>query len=377
MYSVLAYGEMLHDRVRMDAYRRAIHKAVKPGDVVLDLGAGTGILSILAARAGARRVHAVDPNPAIHFLADLARENGLDDRIEVHPTSALELELPEKADVIVSDLRGSFPLNGYHAEILRDARVRLLQPNGISMPARDRLFVAAVDSTSVTSYFDQALDGYRRLGVRSDALRSSIHNTAHLDSACMLHATDVVTSAAEWAVIEYGVWNAAIAEGEGRLTPKRDAIVNALAVWFEATIFGDLGYANTPGNVTAYARIILPLIEPVPVVLGDVMNVVLRVNARGTRWAWDWEVLSERGTRKAGGRQSSFYGTPTSAAALLRASKSFRPARSARGERAARILDAMNGERTVSDIVEQLDGGGLPNDRLAEEVQELVEAFAR
>src|SRR5690554_5347637 len=100
---------MAADGVRMDAYARAITETVQPESVVLDIGAGTGILSLLAARAGARKVHAVDTNPAVLLLRELAAENGLADRIEVHHTSALELVLPERADVIVSDLRGSDP----------------------------------------------------------------------------------------------------------------------------------------------------------------------------------------------------------------------------------------------------------------------------
>src|SRR3954447_1597404 len=118
MYSVLDYGRMAGDRVRMGAYSRAIARVVKSGDVVLDIGAGTGIFSLLAARAGARRVHAVDVNPAVWLLGDLAAENGLSDRIQIHQCSSIGLELPEPVDVVVSDLRGSFPLHGTHLECL-------------------------------------------------------------------------------------------------------------------------------------------------------------------------------------------------------------------------------------------------------------------
>ena len=93
MYSVVDYGHMASEGVRMDAYARALAQVVRPGAVVLDIGAGTGIFSLLAARAGARRVHAVDVNPAIWLLRDLAAENGLSDRIQVHQSSSIGLEL--------------------------------------------------------------------------------------------------------------------------------------------------------------------------------------------------------------------------------------------------------------------------------------------
>ena len=61
--SLAYHANLLSDVVRMDAYDRALRALVKPGDVVLDVGAGTGVLAMLAARAGAKRVHAVESLP--------------------------------------------------------------------------------------------------------------------------------------------------------------------------------------------------------------------------------------------------------------------------------------------------------------------------
>ena len=104
MYTVVDYGQMASEGVRLDAYARALAQVVRPGAVVLDIGAGTGIFSLLAARAGARRVHAVDVNPAIWLLRDVAAENGLSDRIQVHQRSSIGLELPEPVDVVARSI---------------------------------------------------------------------------------------------------------------------------------------------------------------------------------------------------------------------------------------------------------------------------------
>ena len=64
MYSIDAYGEMINDRVRMDAYAAALARTVTPGAVVLDIGTGTGIMALLAVRMGARQVYALARPPA-------------------------------------------------------------------------------------------------------------------------------------------------------------------------------------------------------------------------------------------------------------------------------------------------------------------------
>ena len=105
MYSLADYLWMIADDTRVSAYAAAIRGAVRPGDRVLEVGAGFGFFSVIAARAGASRVDAIDTNPAIHLGPGLAAANGCADRIRFHQVDAERLTLREKADLIVSDLR--------------------------------------------------------------------------------------------------------------------------------------------------------------------------------------------------------------------------------------------------------------------------------
>ena len=114
MYSVHDYGRMIVDEVRMTAYVTALRAAVKPGSVVIDLGAGTGIFSLYACRFGAKKVYAIETNDAIDVARQIAAANGCADRIEFIQAVSTDVELPERADVIISDLRGSLPLFGQH-----------------------------------------------------------------------------------------------------------------------------------------------------------------------------------------------------------------------------------------------------------------------
>ena len=75
--NLFEHEKMLADSVRVDTYAAAISRHIKPGDVVIDLGTGTGILAILAARQGAK-VYAIDHSDFIHVAEQIAKQNGID-----------------------------------------------------------------------------------------------------------------------------------------------------------------------------------------------------------------------------------------------------------------------------------------------------------
>src|SRR5262245_2389511 len=95
---------LVRDEVRTGAYRDALRKVVRPGDVVLDIGTGSGVLALLACQAGAGRVYAVESSPILSVARELAEANGLGDRVVFVSGDARRLELPERVDVIVAEL---------------------------------------------------------------------------------------------------------------------------------------------------------------------------------------------------------------------------------------------------------------------------------
>lgn len=126
---------LLDDRVRTDAFLRAIEAVVRPGDVVLDLGTGTGVLALAAARAGASQVHAVERGAMAAGAEALFRENGFADRIVLHRADSSHVELPRRADVLVTETVGNEPLAERTIEYVRDARRRLLVSSPRTVPA--------------------------------------------------------------------------------------------------------------------------------------------------------------------------------------------------------------------------------------------------
>jgi type I protein arginine methyltransferase len=142
-YSIFGYGKMITD-LRIDPYVRALTAAVKPGDVVLDIGTGTGFFAVLACRLGARKVYAIEPDDAIVIARQVAIDNGCAERIEFIQGISTQLDLPERADVIISDLRGILPLYQQHIHSIVDARHRHLAPGGIMIPHRDMLWATLI-----------------------------------------------------------------------------------------------------------------------------------------------------------------------------------------------------------------------------------------
>jgi len=95
----------LIDKKRTETFRRAIQGTVKPGDIVLEVGAGTGILSLFAAEAGAAKVYAVEIDPVLaKALHETVQANNLEDKIKIIQGDALEVDIPEPVNVVIGEL---------------------------------------------------------------------------------------------------------------------------------------------------------------------------------------------------------------------------------------------------------------------------------
>jgi protein arginine N-methyltransferase 1 len=136
---------MLDDRVRVQAFLSALEQIVEDGDVVVELGTGTGILAVAAAKAGARKVLAIEASGISKSARLLIEENGVDDRVEIVCGWSTGIDLPEKANVFISEMIGNDPLAEGILELTIDARKRFLEDDATLIPARISLFAAPVD----------------------------------------------------------------------------------------------------------------------------------------------------------------------------------------------------------------------------------------
>jgi len=138
---------MLKDTVRTDAYRDFVynHKHIFSGKTVLDIGCGTGILSMFCARAGAAKVIAVDNSAIINKARQIIFANGLQDKITCIHGKIEEVTLPvEKVDIIISEWMGYCLLFEAMLDSVLWARDRYLKPDGLMVPSHCTLHIAPI-----------------------------------------------------------------------------------------------------------------------------------------------------------------------------------------------------------------------------------------
>jgi len=140
---------MAFDDNRNRLYAQAIEAAVTPESVVLDLGAGIGVLGLIAAAAGAKRVYLVEPEPIVNVAMEIARANNLADKIVILQGKIEDVELPEKVDIIISVFTGNLLFSEDLLPSLFYARDHHLKPGGNLIPDQAELLLSPISAPEV------------------------------------------------------------------------------------------------------------------------------------------------------------------------------------------------------------------------------------
>ncbi len=352
MYNLSAYGEMIAEPIRRRAYVAALKHAIRPGCVVLDLGTGPGYFALVAARLGARKVYGIDPSPSIELAAQLAAANGMSDRVELIHGVSTEVEPAEKADVIVSDLRGILPPFQDHIPSIVDARERLLAPGGTLIPLRDGLWATLVD----------AEDHYRELtrGWSEDTLgfdlRPARRLVTHEWRKTRMAADQCLVEPQRWAVLDYRRIDSPTVAGRARWELPRLARAHGLGIWFDTELAPGVGFSNAPDQPPLlYGQAFFPFPEPVDLHPGDRLAVDLRAAPVGGDYVWSWKTRIEPA---AGGPrsfdQSTFHATPLASDRLHQHAATFVPSLNDGGRIHHFVLSRIDGHTPLEAIARDL-----------------------
>ena len=354
-YDIGSYGDMIVDR-RIDPYVQALKAAIKPGDLVLDIGTGTGFFAILACKFGARKVYAIEPDDAIIVAKQVAIDNGCADKIEFIQGISTEIDLPERADVMISDLRGALPLFQHHISSISDARHRLLAPHGIQIPQQDTIWVTLISDPEYYQTKYQSPWEDAPYGCILSANRPFVTNTWQKRR---IQPDQLFVTPQIWTTLDYTTATAPNVKSTLNWTIDRSGTIHGIGGWFDANLFAGIGFSNAPGKPECiYSNAFFPLSHPVDLMAGDRVAVTLHANLVGDNYIWSWQTQVTAGGDsphlKANFQQSSFFGVPRSPQTLHKISDNYLPTLNESAKIDAMAIDLLLAGKSLGEIAQAL-----------------------
>lgn len=227
------HEDMICDVARTSAYQKAImNNSINfEGKVVLDVGAGSGILSMFAAKAGAKHVYALECSGIVHLGRQIVERNGLTDKITFIQGKAEEVTLPvQHVDIIISEWMGYFLIYESMLDTVIYCRDKWLVPEGLMFPDRATIHIAAIEDYN---FGDQTRQNWENAwGFDLGMMEEQVLQEAVVD---ILHARQIVSDSA--CILDIDLTKVTVPEldfsSEFSLTFKRQDIAHSLVTWFD------------------------------------------------------------------------------------------------------------------------------------------------
>jgi SAM-dependent methyltransferase len=364
---VASHRSMVFDEFRNGLYAEAIRKIVTPDSVVLDLGAGMGIHGLIAAAAGARRVYLVEPEPVVQIAKEIARANGLVDRIVVLEGTIEEVELPEQVDLIISVFTGNLLYSEDLLPSLFHARDRYLKPGGHLIPDFAELLLAPVSAPDLHAK-NIGCWSEPHLGLDFSAGRRFASNeilwlnreelkAKRLAAGGVISALDLMAA------------NQADCKGDMRCHIEKSGLCHGLLGWTRIRL-GDQWLSTDPSSPEVHwSPAVLPLDPPLTLEAGEEIGISLQRPAHGD---WTWTIKAASGSR----RHSSFLARTDGPRRLRQVAPDTCPGLNGRGQNTLRVLAMMQEGRSnmeVAQVLTEQHHSSFPN---TEEALQLVQGLA-
>lgn len=343
MYASLqSHLSMNSDVHRNSLYGKAIQQWIGGDDVVMDLGAGLGILGFLAARRGAA-VHFVEPEQLLEIPRQVARINGFE-QCQFHRSKVEDLPPLGPVDVIISVFTGNFLLTEDLLPSLFMARDRFLAPGGRLIPHCARMVVQPV---SCADYYKKNIEQYTiakagDITIDYRLLRQYLVNNLYYDYFSDIEYEPLGSSEYFHELDFYQATSTACDDGVVTRIDQAGTCHGWIG-WFDMGL-GDDWLSTSPKSAkTHWRQVFLPLQTPLDVVPGEELAFHLLRPERGD-WTWT--------TRRGGHfqRLSTFNSGPVDIELLRKHGNQNKPLLNSRGEAARWVLERFNGSMTLDDI---------------------------
>jgi type I protein arginine methyltransferase len=350
-YELPNYGDMINSRPRTVAYAQALHQSLQPGDIVLDIGSGPGLFAMLACQMGAGRVYALEPDDSILVAADIAKANGFTEYIQFIQNISTAVSLPERVNLIISDLRGVLPLFESHIPSIIDARKRFLAEGGTLIPQQDILYVTVVeDLKTYQGFCSPWQDDHYQLD-----LQAPLKYVLNGWQKANITTEQLLSTPKCWASLDYRFITQANTRGEVSLEIQRDGQAHGLSIWFDSELIEGVGFSNAPGAPRLiYGQAFFPFLKPLDVHEGDILHVNIRADLVGRDYEWTWKTrhIPKHGVEKKEWdfEQSTFFSMPLSTSRTRKISAEYKPDLLKDGVIARFMLNMMDGSHSLKEV---------------------------
>ena len=345
------HREYLIDEPRLRAFRRAIEEVVKPDDIVIDLGSGTGILGLFACRAGARRVYALDDCGLTQLEREIFASNGFAERVICVKGLSTRVSLPELADVVVGDLIGRFGFDGGIVQYFADARRRLLKPGGRMIPSRIDLCVAPVEAPNIW----EEVDFWKRSpeGFNLERAHLIAVNTGH---PTKYQPQQILAEPAIIATIDLTRDSGPALSSNVTSIVRRGAALHGIGAWFTAELSPSVSMTNSPFSEDAINRraVFFPLDPPTRVEPDERVEIDMRIVPDEKLVSWRVKIFNNSPRPRAQFAHSTFRGMLLCPEDLHKAKPDFVPRLTSWGEARRSVVDLCDGRRNLVTIEKEV-----------------------